>query len=193
MDSLAADIWRQCEVGESLTLRRAEDRDREAEFVALVGREARFLYRVAYSILRNVQDAEDVVQEAFLKLYRTGAWRGMKEERAYLARVVWRIAVGRLPRREMVEAEGEVETLVSRDASPESLAVDRARETQMRRMIAALPEELRQALVLSALEEMSSRDVALMMGIPEGTVRTRVMRAKVELRRRFEAAQEVRR
>ena len=43
MDSLAADIWRQCEVGESLTLRRAEDTDREAEFAALVEREARFL------------------------------------------------------------------------------------------------------------------------------------------------------
>jgi RNA polymerase sigma-70 factor (ECF subfamily) len=193
MDSLAADVWRQCEVGESLTLRRAEDTDREAEFAALVEREARFLYRVAYSVLRNVQDAEDVVQEAFLKLYRTGAWRGMKEERAYLARVAWRIAVERLPRREMVEADGEVEALQSRDASPEMLAVERAREVQMRRVIAALPEDLRQTLVLSALEEMTSRDVALVMGIPEGTVRTRVMRAKAELRRRFEAAQEVRR
>jgi RNA polymerase sigma-70 factor (ECF subfamily) len=193
MDSLAADIWRQCEVGESLTLRRAEDTDREREFAALVEREARFLYRVAYSILRNVQDAEDVVQETFLKLYRTGAWQGMKEERAYLARVAWRIAVERLPRREMVEAESVVEALPSYDASPETRAVERAREVQVRRMIATLPEELRQALVLSALEEMTSRDVAVVMGIPEGTVRTRVMRAKAELRRRFEATQEVRR
>ena len=46
---------------------------------------------------------------------------------------------------------------------------------------------LRQALFLSAVEEMTSREVAAAMGIPEGTVRTRVMRAKAELRKRFEA------
>jgi len=64
--------------------------------------------------------------------------------------------------------------------------VERAEERRMRGMIAELPEELRQVLMLSALEEMSSREVGLVMGIPEGTVRTRLMRARAELRRRFE-------
>ena len=58
----------------------------------------------------------------------------------------------------------------------------------MREMIDALPEELGQVLMLSALEEMTSREVGMVMGIPEGTVRTRLMRARAELRRRFEAA-----
>ena len=57
----------------------------------------------------------------------------------------------------------------------------------LHRLIDALPEELRQPLVLSAIEEMTSREVAEAMGIPEGTVRTRVMRARAELKRRFEA------
>ena len=57
----------------------------------------------------------------------------------------------------------------------------------LRRLIDALPEELRQPLVLCAIEEMTSREVAVAMGIPEGTVRTRVMRARAELKRRFEA------
>ena len=57
----------------------------------------------------------------------------------------------------------------------------------LRRLIDGLPEELRRTLVLSAVEEMTSREVAAAMGIPEGTVRTRVMRARAELKRRFEA------
>jgi RNA polymerase sigma-70 factor, ECF subfamily len=62
----------------------------------------------------------------------------------------------------------------------------------MKALIAKLPEALRQPLVLSAVEGMRSHEVALVLGIPEGTVRTRVMRAKAELRRRFLAMQEVR-
>jgi RNA polymerase sigma-70 factor, ECF subfamily len=55
----------------------------------------------------------------------------------------------------------------------------------LRRLIDGLPEELRRPLVLSSIEEMTSQEVAEAMGIPEGTVRTRVMRARTELRRRF--------
>jgi RNA polymerase sigma-70 factor (ECF subfamily) len=65
--------------------------------------------------------------------------------------------------------------------------VDGDERALLRRLIEALPEELRQPLVLSAIEEMTSREVAVTMGIPEGTVRTRVMRARAELKRRFEA------
>ena len=60
----------------------------------------------------------------------------------------------------------------------------------LRRLIDGLPEELRQPLMLSSLEEMTSREVAVAMGIPEGTVRTRVMRARAELRRKYLAMQE---
>jgi RNA polymerase sigma-70 factor (ECF subfamily) len=191
MDSLATDLWKHGRVGGSRILHRAQDEEESAEFAALVERQARFLYRVAYSVVRNAQDAEDVVQEAFLKLYRTGAWKGMKEEKAYLARVAWRIAVERLPKRE-VRDEVEVE-LAARGDSPETSAVRGSEEALLRRMIDGLPEELRQVLVLSAMEEMTSREVAEVMGIPEGTVRTRVMRGKDELRRRYKAAMEVRR
>ena len=64
---------------------------------------------------------------------------------------------------------------------------DHAERALLRRLIDGLPEELRQPLVLSAIEEMTSREVAIAMGIPEGTVRTRIMRARTELKRRFEA------
>src|SRR5260221_1443237 len=71
---------------------------REGRFAALVERQARFVFRVAYALLRNPHDAEDVVQETFLKLYRTGAWERMQNEKGFLARTAWRIAVERLPR-----------------------------------------------------------------------------------------------
>lgn len=166
----------------------------EEEFAALVERQSRFLYRVAYSVGRNAHDAEDAVQEALLKLYRTGAWRGMQDEKAYLARVVWRIAVEKLPKRsnEMVGDGDEVEMLRAAGDSPETVVIRSAAEVQLRRLIDELPEDLRLPLRLAALEEMSSREVGLVMGIPEGTVRTRLMRARAELRRQFEAM-EVRR
>src|SRR3982750_1180116 len=76
-----------------------EARDCEDGFAALVMRQSRFVFGVAYSILRNPHDAEDVVQEVFLKLYRGGAWRNIVDERAFLARAAWRMAVDRLPKR----------------------------------------------------------------------------------------------
>ena len=51
---------------------------RDENFAALVARQSRFVFRVAYSVLRNAQDAEDVVQDTFFKLHRSGAWRQMQ-------------------------------------------------------------------------------------------------------------------
>ena len=195
MDALTADTLRQGEVEESSS--RLEDVGldgaRQAAFSLLVDRQARFVYRVVYSVLRNVADAEDAVQETFLKLYRTGAWQEMEEEKAYLARVAWRVAVDRLPKRDTGSEDGVMAALVATGATPETDAIRSSEQVRLRRLIQMLPEELRQPLLLSAVEEMTSREVAAVMGIPEGTVRTRVMRARVELRRRFEAMQEVRR
>src|SRR5438067_2722357 len=72
-------------------------------FSALVERQSGFVFRVAYSVLRNHHDSDDVVQETFLKLYRTRKWEGMENERAFLARAAWRIAVDRLPKTRMAE------------------------------------------------------------------------------------------
>src|SRR5271170_453304 len=77
-------------------------------FESLVHRQSRFVFRVAYAMLRNAHDAEDVVQETFLNLHRSGAWQQMKDERAFLARTAWRQAVDRIradpqPREEMVD------------------------------------------------------------------------------------------
>ncbi len=161
---------------------------REVVFERLAEEHGRFLYRVAYSLLRHAQDAEDAVQDALLKLYRGESWRTMQDERAFLARVVWRSALDRRSGRSVDAGDdgAELRVLDGR-ASPERAAADSDERGLLLQLIDALPEELRQPLVLSAMEEMNSREIGEVMGLPEGTVRTRLMRAKTVLKQRFEA------
>ena len=163
---------------------------RDRRFAEMAQRQARFMFRVAHGLLRSVQDAEDAVQEALLKLYRTNGWLRMEDEKAFLARTVWRVGLDVASRRpratEPLDHEAGREFAAAGKSAEESMA-DGDERALLRRLIEALPEELRQPLVLSAIEEMTSREVAAAMGIPEGTVRTRVMRARAQLKRRFEA------
>ena len=166
---------------------------REEVFASLVARHSQLMFRVAFSLLRNTQDAEDAVQEAFLKLYRGEGWKRMDNEKAFLARTVWRVALDRLPKgreQSFDESAGDFESLGD---SPETSALRSAQALRLRRMIDSLPVELRQVLLLSAIEELNSREIAGLIGIPEGTVRTRMMRAREELRQRFATAGEVKR
>ena len=155
---------------------------RDDRFAALVERQSRFVFRVAYAILRNSHDAEDAVQETFLKLYRNGAWQSMNDEKAFLARTTWRIAVDRLPKRRQEPPDPDA---ASHDASPEQSMITADWNATVQRLVDALPEELRQPLALSTVEELTSRQIAELMGLPEGTVRTRLMRARQILREKL--------
>jgi len=168
----------------------------EREFTGLVERQWRFAYRVAWAVLRNAADAEDAAQEAFLKIFRAQAWRGLRDEKAFVARTVWRTTIDRIrnsPSRRIAlrghgETENETEEAADPALGPEELVVAASWDAAVHRMIDSLPEDLRQPLVLSA--EMNSREIAAAMGIPEGTVRTRLMRARAMLREKL-AAMEV--
>jgi RNA polymerase sigma-70 factor (ECF subfamily) len=159
---------------------------REVAFAALVERQSGLMFRVAYALLRNAHDAEDAVQEAFLKLYRGEAWLRMEDEKAFLARTVWRVALDRLPPKAGTMTDVAEMELEAAGDSPEVSAVEGQEREMLGRLIDGLPEDFRQVLLLCAVEEMTSREVAVAIGVPEGTVRTRLMRAKVELKRRFE-------
>ena len=159
-----------------------EATSRDARFTSLVERQTRFVFRVAYSVLRNVQDAEDVVQETFFKLYKGRGWEGMVDERAYLARAAWRMAVGRLPKYHV--DVGAIDA-IAKGQNPEQEAIAADWSTIVHRLIDALPDELRLPVALSTVEEMNSREIGEVMGIPEGTVRTRLMRARQSLRERL--------
>ena len=162
---------------------------REDRFAALVRRRARFVFGVAYSVLRNTHDAEDVVQEAFLKIYRWRKWDSVLDERAFLARVVWRIAIDRLPK---IHPDGANSEMASNGETPEQAAISADWNAAVHRLMDALPEPLRQPLALSAVEELTSQQIAQVMGIPEGTVRTRLMRARQILKQKLGALKEER-
>jgi len=167
----------------------AEAAELDARFADLVERQARFMFKVAHGLLRNQHDAEDAVQEAMLKLYRTGAWIHMQDERAFLARTVWRVAVDIAARRRNGTQEATDADLACSSVGPEQLVDEGDQRALVRELIDNLSDDLRQPLILCAIEEMTSREVAVMLGLTEGAVRTRVMRARAELRRRFEALQ----
>jgi RNA polymerase sigma-70 factor (ECF subfamily) len=174
--------------GLSSTVRDAAS-EREAAFAAVVDRHAALMYRVAFSLLKHPQDAEDAVQETLLKLYRGEAWRAMEDERAFLARSVWRVGLNRLGTQGAKAMRNAADVagmeIASAELTPEQQVAGAAERRLMRELIEQLPEGFRQALVLSAIEGMRSQEVAQILGIKEGTVRTRVLRAKAELRRMF--------
>jgi RNA polymerase sigma-70 factor (ECF subfamily) len=167
-----------------------QDEDRDTAFTAIVNQHARFLYRVAHSLLRHPQDAEDAVQDALLKLYRGDAWRSMQNERAFLARVVWRAALDRRSARSIaLDQEGVELQLPDLRATPDRAPADNDERALLHQLIDALHDDLRRPLLLSAIDELNSREIGELMDLPEGTVRTRLMRARAQLKSAFQARQ----
>ena len=146
--------------------------DPDAEFTALVHRQSRFVFRVAYAVLLNSHDAEDVVQETFLKLYRSRGWEQAENERAYLARVAWREAVDLRPRRSqssIASAEPlEADETPSPQPGPEQTLLSANQDSIIHAMIDALPEELRVPLALSALRNFVRRRSDRFSEFPRG-------------------------
>ena len=178
----------QAGFGEADLAHNSEASATDAEFAALVRRQSRFAYKVAYALLRNIQDAEDVTQESFLKLYRNGSWRNIQDERAFLARTVWRLAVDRFAKRD--QAIVDRPDIRSNSATPEELVLDTDWNAKIHRLMDALPEDLRRPLALSAVEELNSSQIARILGIPEGTVRSRLLRARQILKTKLKALTE---
>jgi RNA polymerase sigma-70 factor (ECF subfamily) len=158
-------------------LGREAAREPETAFALLVERQSRFVFQIAYAVLRNVEDAEDVAQDTFLKLFRTGAWKQMQDERRFLARMAWRLAVGRVSAKRSV-LKYESRELVSEESSPEEAYMVAERRQTIHRLIDALPEKLRRPLALSSIQEMTTPEIAAVMDLPEGTVRRLLVEAR---------------
>src|SRR5438128_54055 len=135
----------------------------EREFEARLVESSTLAFRVAFSVLRHREDAEDVAQEAFAKAYRSfRQLRDRERFRAWLARMTWRLAIDRYRARgrhvsvELAEADGA-------RAAPtpvEAVAV-RERADQLWRAIDALPEKLRLVVVLASIEGYDLKEVGL--------------------------------
>jgi RNA polymerase sigma-70 factor (ECF subfamily) len=163
----------------------------EIAIEALVRDHARFVFSVAFSILRNHHDAEDATQEAFLRVTRHRRQISVVDnQRAWLARTVWRIAQDRRRRAPLLDGSDPaplLEQLRSPEANAEQLAMDAQMLKLTERMVAKLPAELRDALTLSTVQELTSPEIALILGIPEASVRTRLFRARKLLKEKLAA------
>jgi len=149
--------------------REFEDRLRESNTLA---------FRIAYGVLHNRQDAEDVAQDAFAKAYRSFAQlRDRDRFRAWLARMTWRLAIDRWRSdRRRTAREQSVETAAA--PTSEDDALSRERSEQLWRAIDALPEKLRVVVILCAIEGHDIRAVASLLELPEGTVKSRLYLAR---------------
>ncbi len=175
--------------GEALKLAQKALAKPEGDVLETAVREhARLVYRIAYSVLRNPADAEDATQEVFLRALRYGKKIGrISDPKAWLARIAWRVAVER--RKSLAKtatgAEEATDSLASSSQGADRLLLQRERSAVLEQLISALPAQLRDALVLSTLEEIAPREVAEMLGISESAVRSRSFRAREILRDRL--------
>jgi RNA polymerase sigma-70 factor, ECF subfamily len=168
-------------------------RREEAAVRAIIRDNNRRLFRLARSIVRDDSEAEDVVQEGYVRAFtRLGEFRGESSLSTWLTRIVINEALGRLRRRrpsvdwESIEATGGAEAQIipfpSSQPDPERAMAQREIHHILERAIDALPEPFRVVLVARLVEEMSIEETAELLDLRPETVKTRLHRARRLLR-----------
>jgi RNA polymerase sigma-70 factor (ECF subfamily) len=161
----------------------ARARAEEETLAALVSEYAGTLYRVSFSVLRNAADAEDAVQEAFLRVLRhRDTLDEVRDRRVWLIRIVWNIVLDRKRRAKTRPETDDVAELTrvlpSGGLSAEDQAAAAQHHAQVLACVEQLPVKEREVLMLSAFEELNSVEIASVLGITESSVRSRLFRAR---------------
>ena len=159
------------------------EQDTHARVTELVEEYSTTLYRVAYSVTRNAADAEDVVQETFLRVLRhRNKLADVRDYRVWLVRITWNLVLDRKRRaktRPQADDFDEVARVLPTGAlSAEKVAITAQRYAQILRHIDTLPVKEREVLLLSAVQELSTVEIALVLKTTESTVRSRLYRAR---------------
>ena len=171
--------------------------EQRRKFEALILPHLDAAYNLARWLSRSTAEAEDIVQEAMLRALKSfGGLRGADAKPWFLAivRNCYRNAVLRQSKFVAVPINEECETgvngrihacLISSDANPESIAAMNADRRKLDTMLASMPEDFREVLILRELEEMSYREIANITDVPMGTVMSRLARARKLLKQRW--------
>ena len=176
------------EAAAPLTGRLVSDAGLDREFEEHLAAASTLAFRVAYGVLRQREDAEDVAQEAAVRAYRRFAsLRNRDRFRAWLVRIAWRLALDRR-RSERRRGVRELKASVASPVPPsaEEVAVGRQGEQRVWEAVDDLPEKLRIVVVLSAIEGHGMREVAALLGLAEGTVKSRLHEARRRLLERLQ-------
>src|SRR5947209_15082973 len=160
---------------------RVEAEEHGPAFGARVAENQRRVFQIAYGVLGNAADAEEVAQEAFLQAFRkAGSLRAAGKFRAWVSRIVFRLALNRrrgLGRR-MARDDAWYTAGTPNVTDGERSAEDHVLLQRLREEIDKLPGRLRAVLLLSIVEDMEAADVGAALGIPAGTVRSRLHAAR---------------
>jgi RNA polymerase sigma-70 factor, ECF subfamily len=159
------------------------EQEARAQLTGLVEEYSATLYRVAYSVTRNAADAEDVVQETFLRVLRHLNKLGeVRDYRVWLVRIAWNLVLDRKRRAKSRPQADDFEEvariLPAHDLSAERLAITTQRYEHILHLIDTLPAREREVLLLSAVKELSTVEIALVLNTTESTIRSRLYRAR---------------
>lgn len=157
--------------------------NREA-FGRLVGMYGRRVYHTAYSFLHNVDDASDIVQEVFLRAYRSlSSFDVSRALFPWLYRITRNLCINRTRRASNRDLALPVDDILpARVADPADLAVRTEEERQIREAIENLPDKYRSAVVLKHFQDCSYAEIAEILDIPIGTVMSRLYTARMKLK-----------
>jgi len=156
----------------------------ETAFNTLLERHGRYLHGVARALVQNPADAEDLVQETFLAVFR-GNFRGESSVRTWMVKILVRQA-GMLRRsRWGLRKPAQLSESAADPAESTSATGGTEAKIDLATMLQSLSSEHRAVIVLRELEQLSYEEMADALGVPRGTVESRLHRAREELRKKF--------
>lgn len=157
----------------------------------LVAQHGDRVYRLAFRLCGNAHDAEDITQEAFIRVFRSldrykpGTFEG------WMHRIVTNLFLDMARRRSRIRFETlpeDAERVPGRERSPEQVLADETFDPVLQAALDNLTPEFRAAVVLSDIEDLSYEEVGRILGVKMGTVRSRIHRGRAALRAELEAA-----
>jgi len=171
----------------------------EAEFTEIVDAHYRRIYSLIFRMVRNESDAADLTQETFVRIHRAlPRLRETAARSAWIRRIATNLCLDFLRRRNAAPAissldarpSDESDTLLSWDISdpsgePDRLFSGKERLAVLHRAIDSLPDDYRLVIVLHHIEELRVEEIADTLGVPIGTIKSRLSRARRELQRKL--------
>jgi RNA polymerase sigma-70 factor (ECF subfamily) len=173
---------------EAVLIEAAKAGDQEA-FRHIVERYQGAVYNLAYRMLGDPEEAEDAAQEIFVRLYRQlGRYDPERKFSTWTLAIATNYCIDQLRRRRMqlVPLENIIPWARARDAGPEGEALSRESRDEVQRLLKQLPEKYRAPLVLRYWEDLSCAEIAEILGVPEGTIKTQIHRARKQLGKMLE-------
>jgi RNA polymerase sigma-70 factor, ECF subfamily len=167
----------------------------QAAFALLVVRFHRKIYTIAYRMVGNAAEAEDLCQEIFLRAYqKIGSYDREKPFSPWICRIACNHTINHLKRRALVlvpleitiDGETQQRQIADKREDPEQALITSSRAQTMQQAISSLPENYRMALTLKYVEDFTAEEISEIMQVPRNTIKTWLVRAREALRSKLE-------